>query len=190
MGHSIDYTEFPLGTTVNEVLDAFSNCYDPHECSGYHGDFMFIDRTFNSREEAEHFLRDNYEGHYEDRAVKFYVTEQKPDTKYIAGLIEAYYKLGERRNKMYNDHYPTRVKAQYITCKKCGSKLNTEVMREEHYDRCPVCSADLWNPEYEKKIRELDKKIKEQNDAIESARLLNRKKTGEIRWLAKSEYHC
>ena len=51
----------------------------------------------------------------------------------------------EKLEKLYKDTFPFNVKAAYVTCRECGSKISTKVMKErrcrdiEH--ACPVCGS-------------------------------------------------
>lgn len=57
----------------------------------------------------------------------------------------------EKLEKLYKDTFPFNVKAAYVTCRECGSKISTKVMKERrNCDReqaCPVCGSfkDLYS---------------------------------------------
>lgn len=51
----------------------------------------------------------------------------------------------EKLEKLYKDTFPFNVKAAYVTCRECGSKISTEVMKKrrscDKEQACPVCSS-------------------------------------------------
>lgn len=51
----------------------------------------------------------------------------------------------EKLEKLYKDTYPFNVKAAYVTCRECGSKISTEIMKKrrscDREQACPVCGS-------------------------------------------------
>lgn len=51
----------------------------------------------------------------------------------------------EKLEKLYKDAYPFNVKAAYVTCRECGSKISTEAMKKrrscDKEQACPVCNS-------------------------------------------------
>lgn len=51
----------------------------------------------------------------------------------------------EKLEKLYKDTYPFNVKAAYVTCRECGSKISTEIMKKrrscDKEQACPVCGS-------------------------------------------------
>lgn len=51
----------------------------------------------------------------------------------------------EKLEKLYKDTFPFNVKAAYVTCRECGSKISTKVMKERRCrdieQACPVCGS-------------------------------------------------
>lgn len=51
----------------------------------------------------------------------------------------------EKLEKLYKDTYPFSVKAAYVTCRECGSKISTEIMKKrrscDKEQACPVCGS-------------------------------------------------
>lgn len=51
----------------------------------------------------------------------------------------------EKLEKLYKDAYPFNVKAAYVTCRECGSKISTEIMKKrrncDKEQACPVCNS-------------------------------------------------
>lgn len=51
----------------------------------------------------------------------------------------------EKLEKLYKDTYPFNVKAVYVTCRECGSKISTEIMKKrrscDKEQACPVCGS-------------------------------------------------
>lgn len=83
--------------------------------------------------------------------------------------------------KIAEDNDPLRVKAQKITCRKCGSALAKEYLRRYGIIcPCPVCKASLFSPTAQERMQKtqdtiqkirtkLDSMAEEQKETFEEA---------------------
>lgn len=84
-----------------------------------------------------------------------------------------------------HQHSVSALKASYIGCPKCGSKLAKEYLSGEY---CPLCRTDLRSKTKQEtlaKYQEKSKAIIKAIQAEEEKQRRNRK----VRWLIKYEYH-
>ena len=119
---------------------------------------------------------------------------QAKDTKFTKKAQD----LEDRARELYREwdhlarkiHYKD-VKAAFISCRHCGSKLATSHV-ERYENQCPVCGHDL-RPQ--STLDRIKAKRKQYDEAIEKerqerARCIKNNKKKEINWLLKYEYHC
>ena len=196
MSHNIELFDYPQKGDKNAVKSKL----DSHVAMADHGEgacglpcpIEWIDKTFDSRDEAEDFVS-NYGSHdYKQVAVKYKSYEGChviPSKKYLSlkkreEELEAKYK--EKSRKL---HYAD-VKSDYISCKTCGSKLSTAYL---HSNSCPLCYSDLRPVSTLSSIEAAKKAYKKAKTEAENewkkleARF--RKDKYEIRWFLKIEYH-
>lgn len=121
----------------------------------------------NSYEEAENALEDrrsewsrNYTGYVAFRDIDS-VKESKQ-------LMELKRKIDTEREKEIRyglDNNVKDQKADYIGCRKCGSKINKSYIQA---NRCPVCDFDLRSDTFKKRMagyqEKIDKLMKELNE--------------------------
>lgn len=222
MGHNITHFSVDYKTDKNKIMaeveEWASHNVDREEdpFGSYHGNFKFYDLGLKGRDEAEEWIRKNFESGqwYKDGAVSFYDYGDMKDTSQIAKIKETAKKLRDMAYKYLIDHSIQMQKASYIGCKneECESKISREYMskyktrcecdwsdRENKYvlkidkQKCPVCGADLRaeyiiakQKEFEDKINMLDKKLKELEGKQKDKNIKKAKK----KWLVKVEVHC
>ena len=91
----------------------------------------------------------------------------------------------QKKSTFIDEHLPNRVKAEFVGCRQCGSKIAKKYLRGVY---CPVCHKDI-RPQstidrekaYDAKITDLLKRF----DAAEK----KQKDKAEVRWLVKLEFH-
>jgi ribosomal protein L37E len=135
------------------------------------------------------FIEKNDKGWYDQLAVKFKRFDKPVSSKKLSDLktrlSEERIKLRELETKVVF----TEFKAQYISCKKCGSKLNKDYIKRNN---CVVCGYDMRSDTTKSAIARLNAKVKSIEEAIkEETRKLEQKKAKEAKeyWLVKIEYH-
>lgn len=122
---------------------------------------------FNGYEEAEEILERrrsewsrNYTGY-----VAFRDLESFNKTKRIIELKEKIESETEKKIRYGLDNNVKDQKADYIGCRKCGSKINKTYIQA---NRCPVCDFDLRSDNFKKRMagyqEKIDKLTKELNE--------------------------
>ena len=131
--------------------------------------FMHIcpQTTFNSYEEAEMALKikrsqwsRNYTGY-----VAFRDLNSVAESKGIKELKRRIDLECEKKIRYGLDNNVKAQKADYIGCRKCGSKINKTYIQA---NRCPVCDFDLRSDTFKKRMagyqEKIDKLTKELNE--------------------------
>ena len=77
------------------------------------------------------------------------------------------------------------LKAAYVGCSSCGSRLNKEKLRGE---KCPLCGTDLRSQSTLDRLKALRSKHLEIMSQLEDERCKDKNKAT-IKWLVKFEYH-
>lgn len=98
MGHAIKHLIFDSNTSAIAILDECNESanYDGADYRDPIDRIRYIDKTFESREEAEKYIETADQGWYDQLAVKFKEPVLKPDTKAIKNEIE---KLSQLRKE-------------------------------------------------------------------------------------------
>jgi len=200
MSHEIQYFDYSI-TTDKKRIETELNDYARHATwqeggSGLYSSIRWIDKIFETYSEAQQYIDRNDRGDYDQLAVKYkeYGSVDKTKlTKYnelSAKCKEAYDKV----NKLENTNHFKEVKAAYIGCPHCGSKINREIYTTKWTavkpNYCPVCRESMLKDTMLKQIesaKEKHKKLQEQAKAEYEKQQKKNKPTE--RWLVKIEYH-
>ncbi len=185
--HFGDYPENVCKKSVQKEWDDYARHEDWQEgCSGLPQNIRWIDYVCGSREEAENYIEKHDNGWYDQLAVK-YLDRIAPTTKAYKDLIARrdaiFATLQERQNKV---HYSSQnTKAEYVTCKHCGSRLSTKHIKS---NSCPLCGMDLRPASA---LSAIDTSKKMYNEVLKKIKAVEVKsnKKGKVRWLVKIEYH-
>ena len=159
----------------------------------YHGNMSILeDKLFDNYHEAYEYIR-NLAGGYCDTAVRFRDTEsidlELP--KYLINKDERIKReeklLSElTANRHFKDH-----KSNYISCKGCGSKINTEFMRDRN--NCPVCRADMRPKSTLERIEKKEELVKRlESELDQELNDFHKKQIDKypIKWLARITVRC
>lgn len=189
MGHIISHMVEPEKVDRRNVMAAIIEEAEREGDSGYYGPLHWHDEIspLESQEAAEKRIEMLEKGKsYSDHAVRFYDYSSAKVTDKMVEYRRRIAKLQSQKAKYAEDNSVLHFKADYIGCKKCGSKVSRKHLRA---DFCPVCHNDLRSEttrttllNYGSRIRELWDKIEEEKKKQKAA-----KKT---MWLIKYEYHC
>lgn len=189
--HQIDYLTFEESKTRQEIVDKCNARAENNSDSGsglYYG-IKFIDRVFDTYEDAESYIEeidnDTY-SRYNNYAVKYKQATSTPNTKAYenakAKSISAFNEYRKASNKV---HYKG-IKSQFVACKKCGSKLSTTYIDT---NKCPLCNTEL-RPQ--STLDAIDRLRKAYEDAQKKIEVLEKEwtqKHNKVKWLVKIEYH-
>ena len=96
-----------------------------------------------------------------------YAIPEKKRESILRKATENASKIAARLHAYVAKHGLRTLKAKYLTCPNCGSKINREVLvgyygRETHSHVCPVCHrANLGSEAYNNHMAELERKLRE-----------------------------
>lgn len=140
-------------------------------------------------EAARKFLEAHDRGWYDQLAVK-YRKFDKPLSSSRLEELNAQLRENARKLRELNSKVAfTEFKAQFISCKNCGSKLNKDYIKRNN---CVVCGHDMRSDTTKNAIARLTEKVSSLEKAIreEEKKLAKKKaKEGKEYWLVKIEYH-
>lgn len=188
MSHNIRYSEYPEKVNKKEVQakwDHYVEMEDWQEgASGLPNPIRWLDKCYDSFDEAQKAIERLDNGWYDQLAVKYVSRTQDHDNVKLNELRTAATDAMAEFNKRDKSLYPKTLQANLITCKKCNSKLAKDYLKTNF---CPVCHADLRPEHIIKSIKAAEDKWKREQKKIEDYTSKHGKK--EIRWLVKIEYH-
>jgi uncharacterized Zn finger protein (UPF0148 family) len=89
----------------------------------------------------------------------------------MENLIKKRMDAVERLNQIAKENSPLRVKAEFISCKACKSRLAKSYLRQKGMICvCPVCNASLFSATAKERMEKTREKIKELDRKIEQER--------------------
>lgn len=189
MAHNIEYYTYEENIKrdwVQQKLDHYVAQADWQEgCSGLPRPIRWLDTVFvyEDQEAAEKAIEGLDRGDYDQLAVRYY-EYQKNDTKARQALCE---KIKITRAN-YDDKQMTiwaaGLKAEFVSCRKCGSKLKREYIKQNH---CPVCHADLRPESTLATIAKAKERWAGSMKALADYDKAHGKR--KVMWLVKIEYH-
>lgn len=187
--HNIEYYSYGENIKrdyVQQTLDAYVKRQTYGE--GGHGlekgiRWLEHEPVCEDDEAARELIGKRDKGWYDQLAVRYYESEQMQSKK-----------LSELRQKIRDtyDEYMRRdreiwaegVKAEFVGCKACGSKLSRVHIKR---NRCPVCGADLRPASTLKSVETAKAKWEKASLAVKKYIATHSKK--KVMWLVKIEYH-
>ena len=104
---------------------------------------------------------------YDLNVYPVYTIPEKKRESILRKANENASKIAARMDAYVAKHGLRTLKAKYLTCQNCGSKINREVLvsyygRETHSHVCPVCHrANLGSEAYNNHMAELERKLRE-----------------------------
>ena len=186
MGHIFGHRAYDENCDRNLVYDEICEEAE-NEGDGYCGPLHWHDevKPLRNREEAERWISEHDNGHYDDHAVRFYAYSNVTRTRAIEDLERRIKELSDKSKAYAEAHSVKNFKAAFVGCPKCLSKVARGYVR---YDKCPVCGEDLRSKTtldtlsgYEQKRKELSKRLKEEEEKHSDKTVM---------WLVKYEFHC
>lgn len=189
MGHSIHYLTYPEKLDKREVYaDCQEVCEREGNTLGLDKSIKFYDRVFDSYDDAVEYIEHNLCGNYEQVAFKYKEPTTPPKTQMYQKLIEQQKELRQRYSDMNRKiHFSSdSVKSNFIACKNCGSKLASKYIRSNN---CPLCGNDLRPPTTINNIKRVKDKLDDVNAKIRKIELEHSKKSKNIGWIVKIEFH-
>lgn len=192
MGHAIDYfsvsNEKSIITAAQEFAQ-YNTDRQENPSGSYHGN-MTIHKNIvcENWEEAVKYIKSKDNGWYSDHAVQYKDNSGLKKTKAEESIEERIKKNRNDKFKYIQEHSIHKMKSNFVTCKKCGSKIAT------HYNSftseyCPVCREDLRAEYISERIEKYDIDFGHLEQELMNARQ-KRKGKANIKWCVKVEVHC
>jgi len=187
--HNREYYTYPENVKrdwVQQDLDAYVRRETYGEGGhGLPGSIRWIENTPVSENEdtARDLIRHYDRGNYDQLAVRYY----KPERIESKAALELSRKLRaayDEYTKRNNEVWVAGIKAEFVSCRNCGSKLCREYIKG---NRCPVCFGDLRPASMLKSVEAAKAKFQKARLAEEKYIAAHSKK--KVMWMVKIEYH-
>lgn len=88
--------------------------------------------------------------------IPFLDTDSLPNNKRLLTLEKRLQDETSKRNAYYNAHNVQNLQAKYISCKRCGSKVNKDYI---HNNSCPVCHNNMLSDTVQKRLDAFNARI-------------------------------
>lgn len=125
-------------------------------------------------------------GWYDQLAVRFKDLPRDVTSAKLENLKKRVSETYQAISALENEVAAKSFKAQFVSCKKCNSKLNKDYINS---NLCPVCRADMRSETTRKRLEVLRKKHSDLLAAMEAEKQSLAAKKGKLMWLVKIEYH-
>jgi len=192
--HAIEYVTVKRNcdkAKVEAEIDHRVSMENWEEGGGLYKGIRWLEGTvYPNVEEAERALEELDRGSYDNLAVLFRDVRGAKETAKMKKIAEQKESTMRARDSYAESQSVHNRKSDTITCPKCKSRLALAYLRGEH---CPLCNTELRSntfvlrmEKYDDKLKELDKKYKEEKRKAEK----KIEKKAEIKWRIKYEYHC
>lgn len=188
MGHAIQYFSYPEKTSRKEIMGEI-NDYLSRECACLYSGIRFIDQVFPDYDSAVDYIESIDSGNYDQLAVKFVNFDKKSMNSKRLIDLESKYKEAQSNLRTFSSHVVARdFKSDYVGCRHCGSKINKKYLGSNY---CPVCRGDMRSDTLQGRLKSMEEKVKKLEEQIRQERmnLANKKKSKDIWWVIKIEYH-
>lgn len=188
MSHNIQHRMYPENVNRQDVkkeIDHYVSMEDWQEgCSGLYHSIRWIETEIcpdymSAMKKLESLDR----GDYDNLAIRFYDCLPFEDAK-LKELEEKKAVAWEKYLQVSHIIYPKTIKAAYITCKVCGSKLSRARLTGND---CPLCKTSLRPDHLKDRIKAARDRFEKAGENVRQYRMKKAKK--EVRWLVKFEYH-
>lgn len=188
--HGIDYLVYDSKESWEKIqAKARKTCASRSEYGHDSGDIRKLSYVAKNYEEAEEYIKSQDRDWYDCLACQFYEypnlkskTLETIDLK-IKALNTKYYDMDRKI------HYAN-VKASFVSCPYCNSKINKDFIK---WNNCPICRKDMRPKttldnlaKLKEKITELAKLRKNEERKLQDKNI----KKATLKWLVKIEYHC
>ncbi len=186
MGHNICHMTADEKCDRRKIMNAIiERAMDDGD--GYNGPMHWHDEVppLKNCDEAEKWIEAHDTGWYDDHAVRFYDYTSAEITPKIKELQNKHAAIILKIGEYEKQHSVKNLKAAFIGCPECGSKLAKDRL---HSEFCPLCRTDLRSKTtldtlagYRQKQSDLWGKIKAEKE--------KQKSKAKVKWLIKYEYH-
>lgn len=133
---------------------------------------------------AEAFITAHDRGNYDQLAVRYYFHIDPKDSKALQALKDRHFRAFQRWKDMQTELWASGLKADYVGCRACGSKLKRELLKT---NSCPVCHCDMRPNSLLDAIKRAKEAAGKADKAV--AEYVKKHGTKKVSWLVKIEYH-
>lgn len=171
---------------VQRELDHYVAVADYQEgCTGLGRTIRWLDSlpVYPDYAAAEKAIDANDKGWYDCLAVRYYEPERSYHSDKLEQLQKKYRDLLDAYHEK-NSVWAKELKAEYVSCRKCGSKLKREYIRT---NACPLCRADLRSESTLKAVEAAKQRYEKARKTCDEYLAKHAKKN--VKWLVKIEYH-
>ena len=145
----------------------------------------YDDLILNNYDEARLFLKENDRGNFDNLAVRYMELPEGVTSVELESLRLQFEQAVKEQGNLERTDYIQSLKAEYIGCKGCGSKVSKKYIK---FNKCPVCGYDLRSDSVKRKIAEAKNKVKEIQEQIKQEEQKLMGQDVNIKWLIKIEY--
>ena len=187
MSHNIEHYTYPYSQS-KKTIESKLAAYVEHACweeGGHLNGIRWIDsKIYDSESAAREAIKKLDKGWYDCLAVPFRQADMSAEKirDLQAKECAAWYAYNTANSEVLAKSF----KSQLIGCKSCGSKLNKDFLKS---NRCPLCGTDMRSPTELQRIARLKAKAEAASNAKEAEERKMGKKSKDIFWLVKIEYH-
>ncbi len=187
--HNVILWDYSINCNKREVqaeCDHYAAMEDWQEgCSGVEPIRWLENEVCLTRDDAEKRIDELDKGWYDCLAVKYRVPKTSKTLKNAKQRSrQANQALTELKSKLEDEL--KNAKSAMIGCKSCKSSIARKYLKTT---RCPVCHAELLSPTALGRIESAKARLDKALGAVIEAEKANSKKSSEMRWLVKFEYH-
>lgn len=147
---------------------------------GYHGNFKYYDRVFDSVEDAEDFF--DRLGAYRDGVCMVKEPSRAAQNKYDKQVEKIYQKKRAMQNAAIEAF--KRRTSKTIGCRKCGARIPSDVALQRRLI-CPNCRNWLVTDSYKARYAKLDELMEKAEEQYKKDSAM-----GKPKYFAKYEVHC
>lgn len=187
--HNIEYYSYAENvkrSAVEAELDEYVSAETYAEGGGgLTHPIRWLDGEFVCKDElaARELIEKRDKGWYDQLAARYYEAKPK-QTKALEELRQKIKDTCDEYRRRDGEIWAEGVKAEFVGCKACGSKLSRVHIRT---NRCPVCRADLRTQSMLKSVEAARAKWIKAQDAEKQYAMAHSDK--KVMWLVKIEYH-
>lgn len=197
MSHNIQHFTYPENVNKKKV-EADLNNYVAHEgwlegTKGLDKPIRWLDVICDSEADAYDFIKQHDRGWYDSLAVRFHdMPHEARKSKKMSELRERLSIASVNYRQKEAEILLSKQKSEYVSCKKCGSRLNRAMLIQRFgtgSNFCPICKADLRSPTALKAIAAARERYQAISKQLEEEERKAAKASKVIKWLVKIEYH-
>lgn len=188
--HGITYLIYDSKESWSSISSkARKECANRSEYGHDSGSITKYSHIAKNKEEAIEYLKSKDTGWYDCIACQFYEFPNL-SSKVVESLDNKIKELNNKYFELNNTIHYANVKASFVSCPSCNSKINKDFIK---WNNCPICRIDMRPKTILDRLAQYKEKIKsleiEKNNEIKHLQEKNIRKA-KVKWLVKIEYHC